>query len=68
MNKRFIIFSVGKLLEILALILLIPAGIAFFEIPSRTFPSILFDYRLLGFIIAIVSSYLCGNLLKLIGC
>ena len=67
MNKSFIIFSVGKLLEILALTLLIPAGIAFFEIPSRTFPSILFDYKLLGFIIAIVSSFICGNLLKFIG-
>jgi trk system potassium uptake protein TrkH len=67
MNKSFIIFSVGKLLEILALILLIPAGIAFFEIQSRTFPSILFDYKLLGFIIAIVSSFICGNLLKFIG-
>ena len=67
MSKSFIIFSVGKLLEILALTLLIPAGIAFFEIPSRTFPSILFDYKLLGFIIAIVSSFICGNLLKFIG-
>lgn len=67
MNKSFIIFSVGKLLEILALTLLIPAGIAFFEIPSRTFPSILFDYKLLGFIIAIVSSFIWGNLLKFIG-
>ena len=67
MNKYFIIFSVGKLLEILALILLIPAGIAFYEIPLKTFPSLLFDSRLLGFIIAIVSSFICGNLLKLIG-
>ncbi len=67
MNKRFIIFSVGKLLEILALILLVPAGIAFFEVSVKTFPSILFDARLLGFIIAIVSSYVCGSLLKFIG-
>ena len=67
MNKSFITFSVGKLLEILALCLLIPAGIAFFEIPSKTFPSLLFDYRLLGFVIAIISSFICGNLLKFIG-
>lgn len=67
MNKRFIIFSVGKLLEILALILLVPAGIAFFEIPDKVFPSIFFDTRLLGFIIAIAVSFLFGNLLKLIG-
>lgn len=67
MNKNFIIFSVGKLLEILALVLLIPAGIAFFELSSRTFPAMLYDYKLLGFIIAIVSSFICGNVLKLIG-
>ena len=67
MNKYFIIYSVGKLLEILALILLIPAGIAFYEIPLKTFPSLLFDTRLLGFLIAIVSSFICGNLLKFWG-
>jgi len=67
MNKRFIIFSVGKLLEILAFILLIPAAIAFFEIPSKVFPGIIFNYKLLGFVIAIVSSFICGNFLKIIG-
>jgi len=67
MNTRFIIYSIGKLLEVLALILLIPAGIAFFEIRSKVFPDLLLDHRLLGFIIAIIVSLLCGNLLKLIG-
>ena len=67
MNKRFIIFSVGKLLEILALVLLVPAGIAFFEIPAKSFPSVFCDPRLLGFLIAIVSSFVIGNLLKLLG-
>lgn len=67
MNKRFITFSVGKLLEILAFVLLVPAGIAFFEIPVKTFPEILLNYKLFGFVIAIVSSFICGNLLKLIG-
>ncbi|MFC1570669.1 TrkH family potassium uptake protein [Candidatus Omnitrophota bacterium] len=67
MNKRFITFSVGKLLEILALVLLVPAAIAFFEIPDKVFPEILFNYKLFGFLIAIVSSFVCGNLLKLIG-
>ena len=67
MNKSFIIFSVGKLLEILALTLLVPAGIALYEIPARSFPSVLLDYRLLGFVIAIPSSYICGNILKFIG-
>ena len=67
MNKKFIIFSVGKLLEILAFILLIPATIAFCEIEASTFFSAVFDYRLVGFIIAILTSFLIGNLLKFIG-
>ena len=67
MSKSFIIFSVGKLLEILAFILFIPAAIAFFEIPSKVFPDIIFDHKLLGFVIAIVFSFICGNFLKVIG-
>ena len=67
MSKRFITFSVGKLMEILAFIFLVPAGIAFFEIPSKTFPAILFDYRLSGFLVAIVAAFIFGNLLKFIG-
>ena len=67
MSIKFITYSVGKLLEILALIMLIPAGIAFFEIPSKVYPEIFFDPRLSGFIIAIIVSLICGTLLKLIG-
>ncbi|MFC1807919.1 hypothetical protein ACFL0T_06085, partial [Candidatus Omnitrophota bacterium] len=67
MNKKFIIFSVGTLLEVLAFILLVPAGIALFEIPSKTFPALLLDYRLLGFLIAIVISLIFGKFLKAIG-
>jgi trk system potassium uptake protein TrkH len=67
MNKRFVTYSIGKLLEVLALILLIPAGIAFFEIQPKIYPEIFLDYRLIGFIIAIVVSFICGNFLKLIG-
>jgi len=67
MNKSFIVFSVGKLLEVLAFVLLIPAAIAFFEITSRTFPEVLFDHKLLGFLIAIVASFVCGQVLKLLG-
>jgi len=67
MNPRFITYYVGKLLEILSLILLIPAGIAFYEIFPRTYPGMFLDHRILGFIIAISSAFLAGNLLKLIG-
>ena len=67
MNPKFITYSIGKLLEILALILLIPAGIAFLEVQPRVFPGIFFDHRLLGFIVAIIASLAAGNLLKLVG-
>jgi trk system potassium uptake protein TrkH len=66
-SKKFIIFSIGTLLEVLAIILLVPAGIAFFEIPSKVFPGILSDPSLLGFIIAIAASFICGRALKIIG-
>lgn len=67
MNKKFIIFSVGKLLEILALILIIPASIAFLEIKQESFLGAILDYRLVGFIIAIVTSFTAGSLLKAAG-
>ena len=44
-----------------------PALIAFFEIPSRNFPAVIFDHRLFGFIIAIAASFIFGDILKLFG-
>jgi len=67
MNAKFIIYSIGKLLEILAIILLIPAAIAVFEIQSKTFPALIFDQALLGFVIAIPVAFICGNILKNVG-
>jgi trk system potassium uptake protein TrkH len=67
MNGRFITYSVGKLLEILSLILFIPAGIAFYEIVPRNYPGIFIDHRLSGFLIAIAAAFLTGTVLKLFG-
>lgn len=67
MNKKFIIFSVGALLEILAAILIIPAGIAFFEIQSKVLLDTIKHPALSGFLIAIVSSFACGRFLKTVG-
>ncbi|MFC1808550.1 TrkH family potassium uptake protein [Candidatus Omnitrophota bacterium] len=67
MRKSFVTYSLGILLQILACILIIPACIAFFDVSSRAFPAILFDHRLCGFIIAIVSSLVCGSILRAIG-
>lgn len=67
MNKKFIIYSVGALLEILAVALIIPAGIAFFEIQPKALLDSIRQPALLGFIIAIVSSFVFGRFLKIIG-
>jgi len=67
MNIKFILYSVGKLLEILAIILLIPAGIAWKECSQQMFPEICVDPALMGFIIAILASYFCGNIFKACG-
>ena len=67
MNKRFITYSIGKLLEILGLVMLVPAGIAFFEISSKTFPAVLLDHRIIGFTVAIAGAFVAGELCKLIG-
>lgn len=67
MNKKFIFFSLGKLLEILSFVLIVPALIAFFEIPIKNYPDIFLDPRLFGFVVAIVASFICGNLLKFYG-
>ena len=67
MNPRFVLYALGKLLVILSGIMCIPAGIAFFEIHPQPFPDVFFHENLMGFIIAIISSYLCGSLFILTG-
>ena len=67
MNKKFIFFSLGTILEILAVIMFIPAIIAFFEIGNQEISKKFFDFRLSGFIIAIISSFICGIILRIKG-
>ncbi|MFH1380455.1 MAG: potassium transporter TrkG [bacterium] len=67
MNKKFIIYSIGRLLEILSYIVLIPAAIAFFEINHHTILYILRHSSMLGFNITIIASFVCGTILKNFG-
>jgi trk/ktr system potassium uptake protein len=67
MKKRFVIYSIGKLLEILAWCMCIPAVIAYMDIPVKTFPGILLNPDLFGLLVAIITSVICGNILKFIG-
>lgn len=54
-------------MEILAYILIIPTGIAFFEIQSKVLVDSIKHPALLGFLIAIAGSFLCGRFLKIVG-
>ncbi|MFC1577133.1 TrkH family potassium uptake protein [Candidatus Omnitrophota bacterium] len=67
MDKKFILFSVGKILEIFSFVLVIPLAISFFEIPLGKLPASLIDHRFSGFVIAICSSFALGSLLKYLG-
>ena len=67
MNKKFVIFSIGKLLEILAICMLIPLAIAIYESPVRSLPDIFSNSDVSGLLIAIISSLIFGNILKLLG-
>jgi len=66
-NKKFILFSLGTILEILAIIMIAPAAIAFLEINNKSFSDAFLDIRLLGFVIAIISSCFTGIILRKIG-
>ena len=66
MNKKFIIYTIGILLEVLSFILLIPAAIAYFEAPSRAFFDALRYPSFFGFTIATISTFLFGKILKII--
>ncbi|MCG8431261.1 MAG: TrkH family potassium uptake protein [Candidatus Omnitrophica bacterium] len=67
MNRKFILFSLGKLLVVLSFLLLVPAVIAYFEIAAGSLTDSLFDARLAGFVIAILSSLLCGIVCRVFG-
>lgn len=67
MNKRFILFSLGIILEILASILIIPALIAFHELPNELILNKCLSPAFYGFAISIVSSFIVGRSLKSIG-
>lgn len=63
MNTRFVIYSIGKLLQVLALVLFVPAGIAVIETLPAGFFEIISDKRCSGFFITILLSMLFGTIL-----
>lgn len=67
MNLRFVLYSLGKLLQIQALVLLVPSGISLWGLRPWSLPATLWNERILGFIIAVVASFLTGTLLTMLG-
>ncbi|MFP4164730.1 MAG: TrkH family potassium uptake protein, partial [Chitinispirillaceae bacterium] len=65
MNYRFVFYSIGKLLQILGLILFVPASIAWYE-TSGPFMVRIFSPQLFGFILGILLSILVGTLLVMV--
>ena len=62
MNYRFVIFSIGKLLQVFGLILLLPAAMAWYEATGSILQR-LHTPSLFGFSIAILFSFLFGSLI-----
>ncbi len=63
MNHRFVFYSIGKLLQVLALVLLLPLVVAIIEIKPLVFPAVLYAPQVSGFITAIISSLIVGSAL-----
>lgn len=63
MKKRAILYAIGKLMQITALVMLIPFGIAFFsDVPERTVSALLHP-AVSGFIISITGALTAGTVL-----
>ncbi len=66
MNYRFVIFTIGKLLQVLAIVLIIPLGIAIFECLPCPFLDLLLDIKVFSFLLSIIASSVTGTVLILI--
>lgn len=65
MNHTFVVFTIGKLLQILAGVLLIPFAIAVRECGPLAPESLLGDIRLRGFVVSICAALVFGTALTL---
>lgn len=65
MNKHFVIYSIGKLLQVLSMVLLIPAALAISECLPAPLIQIILDVRFYGFFITILASLITGTLLTI---
>ena len=64
MNYKFVVYSIGKLLQVLALVLFVPATIAVIDIWPGTFFEILYNRSASGFFLSILISMLIGTVLS----
>jgi len=66
MNLGFVIYSVGKLLQLLGAVMLVPFTIAIFEMDSVSFAAFLTDIKISGLLWGVFLSLICGTALTLI--
>lgn len=66
MNKHFVIYSIGKLLQVLSMVLLIPTAISIYECIPTTFIEIFSDVRFIGFFYTIIASLFIGTALTIL--
>lgn len=67
MKKKFVAFALGLMLEVLAFIMIIPAIMTFLDLSDKSFPACLLAPELIGFVVAIISSFIFGTILKALG-
>lgn len=60
MNKRAVAYAVGKLMQVLGVILLIPFGICFYDYSGQSFGFIMRRPEALGFVAAALVSFILG--------
>ena len=66
MNKYFVIYSIGKLLQVLSIVLLIPAAIAIYECAPTSIIPLFSDVRFTGFFYTILASLIIGTALTIL--
>jgi len=63
MNHRFVMYALGRLLQTLAAVMVVPAGIAYVQLWPKPFPSMLGDGSFGGFVWAILLALALGTAL-----
>jgi trk system potassium uptake protein TrkH len=64
MSGKAVAYAIGKMMQIMGVILCVPLGIAVYDLPQLSLSSILSYPETLGFIVAIVTCFIVGTLVS----